>query len=178
MIYDFNTELKSSLGSRQQFDIDLLKKVIPNCISVEKTDAETDKKGIDYIAHLSGGATINIDAKARRKGAVAAGEEPPLALEVWSVCPSGVNKGKVGWTLQTEANVDMILYTFDKDDCDSFYLIPFQHLRMAFRRNYRKWKSEYGLRRQNNYRYMSEAMFVPASVVINAVRDCMEGKVK
>lgn len=152
-------------------------KAIPNCISVKKTDTDLDKSGIDYIATLDGGAQINIDAKARRKGAVVSGQEPVLALELWSRCPTDQKKGKVGWTVSRETNVDMILYTFDPDDWPSFYLIPFQFLRMAFRNNYSEWKKIWTPRKQKNNGYESQAMFVPASVVIKAVATEMTGSV-
>lgn len=80
MMSDFIKDLEYSLGERQRVDCELLQRVIPNCIGVEKTNAELDKRGIDYIAKLDGGATINIDAKARRKGAVKQGDEPRLPL--------------------------------------------------------------------------------------------------
>lgn len=171
MICDFNRDLEYSLGERQRVDCDMIQQAIPNCVSVEKTNTEQDKRGIDYVATLDGGATINIDAKARRKGAVKQGHEPYLALELWSVCPDKKNriKGKKGWTCSRETDVDLILYTFDREDCDKFYLVPFQHLRMAFQRNYKTWAQEYPPRKQDNRTWKSEAMFVPASVVLRAV---------
>ena len=166
------------MGERQKFDIDLLKQAIPNCVQVIKTDEATDKSGVDYIATLDGGAEIRIDGKARRKGAVKKGCEPPLALEIWSVCPENGKSGKPGWTCSRSTNVDMILYTFDHDDCENFYLIPFQHLRMAFQRNYRAWSEIWEPRYQNNGSYRSKAMFVPANLVIDAVTEQMTGVIK
>lgn len=166
------------MGERQRFDIDLLKKAIPNCVKVVKTDADTAFIGVDYIATLDGGAEIRIDGKARRKGAVVNGCEPPLALELWSVCPENGNGGKPGWTCSRSTSVDMILYTFDPDECEKFYLIPFQHLRMAFQRNYRSWRETWRPRKQNNGAYRSEAMFVPANIVLDAVKDQMTGVIK
>ena len=177
MMSDFIKDLEYSLGERQRVDCELLQRVIPNCIGVEKTNAELDKRGIDYIAKLDGGATINIDAKARRKGAVKQGDEPRLALELWSVCPDRKNgkEGKVGWTCSRETDVDMILYTFDKEECDKFYLVPFQHLRMAFQSKYPTWKQKYPARIQHNKTWCSKAMFVPASEVISAITEQMAG---
>lgn len=175
---DFNTDLAYSLGERKRVDESLIKQAIPNCISVEKTNANLDRKGIDYIATLDGGAEIYIDAKARRKGAVKNGQEPPLALELWSVCPDEENniKGKVGWTCSRKTDVDMILYTFDSEEWDKFYLVPFQHLRMAFQKNYSKWKDIWKPRFQDNGAWKSKAMFVPASVVLSAIADEMTGE--
>lgn len=173
MTCEFYKDLEYSMGNRQKMDEELIKNAIPNCASVIKTDVEADKSGIDYYAVLDGGAIINIDAKTRRKGAVRNGEEPYLALETWSVCPSNGNKGKVGWTCSRSTDVDMILYTFDPSEWNKFYLVPFQLLRMAFRSRYYEWREKWKPRRQDNGSYQSEAMFVPASVVLRAVAEQM-----
>lgn len=175
MMCDFIKDLQYSMGERQRIDCELIQRAIPNCISVEKTDTELDKRGIDYIATLDGGAIISIDAKARRKGAVKQGQEPRLALELWSVCPENGRRGKSGWTCSRSSEVDMVLYTFDREEWDKFYLIPFQHLRIAFQRNYRAWAEDYPPRKQNNRTWKSEAMFVPATIVLDAVVKQMTG---
>jgi len=175
---DFNADFQFSLGERQRVDLEILASVIPNCEEVFKTTPEMDRKGIDYVAVLDGGAVINIDAKARRKGAVRPGSEPNLALETWSVCPRENQKGKPGWTCSRTSDVDLILYTFDRSDTDKFYLIPFQHLRIAFQRNFKAWREKYPLYRQQNTTWDSEAMFVPASVVLKAVAEQMAWRCK
>ena len=172
--HDFRQKLAFSLGERERFDISHISKAISKCKEVKKTDAELDRAGVDYIATLEDGARIGIDAKAREKGASRYWKhgEPELALEIWSVC--GIKKG---WTLSTRSNVDMILYTFDKADCNKFYLLPFQQLRMAFERNGKQWCEKYSRKKQqsNKGAWQSEAVFVPASVVIKAVSDTFTG---
>lgn len=172
---DFNKDLEFSLGERERIDCDIIKKCILNCVNVIKTDKYLDKKGIDYVATLDGGAKVNIDAKARRKGAVKYGCEPPLALEIWSVMPNNSSKGKPGWTCNRETNVDMILYTFDKSECDKFYLIPYQSLRIAFQKHCKDWMRIYKPRIQHNAGWNSMAIFVPANIVLQAVCESMEG---
>lgn len=174
--HDFTQKLEFSLGEREKFDIETLKNAIAACMSVEKTDTTMDKQGVDYIATLKGGAKIGIDAKAREKGASKFWRrgEAELALEIWSVCPTE-KPGKVGWTLSDRSNVDMILYTFDKSDWNKFYLLPFQHLRMAFNRQGRDWCGKYLRKKQHSNGWTSEAVFVPASVVIKAIADEMTG---
>lgn len=171
MKWDFNQKLEFSFGRREQIDLETIKDVISSCISVEKTDVETDKTGIDYIATLKDGAKIGIDAKAREKGASRYWKygEAELALEIWSVCPTKTAKGKKGWTLSEKSNVDYILYTFDCNDWDKFYLLPFQLLRNAFNKNGVKWCKKYKRKKQYSDCWQSEAVFVPASVVISAV---------
>lgn len=171
MMYDFKKDLAFSLGENKTFDETLIQKAIPNCVSVRKTNIELDKKGIDYIATLDGGAEINIDAKRRRKGAIRNGE-PVLAIETWSAFPN-----KVGWTYSRSTPVDMVLYLFDPEEWQRFYLIPFQHLRMASISHYYEWKERYKEKEQQNDGWLSKAMFVPASVVLSAVADEMTGAI-
>lgn len=174
---DFTEKLEYSLGEAQKFDASLLMKHIPRCVSVEKTNIEMDKKGVDYIARLAGGAEIYIDAKTRTKGQSKywkSGKDgmkiPELALEVWSV----VGK-KAGWTINEDSPVDYILYTFHESDCRSYYFLPFQLLRQSFRKNFQDWKKKYGVKVQINNGWKSTAIFVPAPVVVNAITAEMHG---
>ena len=177
MIHSFTDKLEYSMGEREKFDIQLLRQAICGCVGIKKTDTETDKTGIDYIATLRGGAQVFIDAKTREPGARRYWrDEPELALEKWSVVPTPQNHGKTGWTLSEESPVDMILYTFDKSDCDRFFILPFQHLRMAFVHNVKAWERMYPWKQQRSGSWRSEAMFVPASVVLDAVMREMTGK--
>ena len=169
MMTSFAADLAFSMGEREKVDCEMIRMAIPNCEIVYKTDKKTDKLGIDYIAVLRDGATINIDAKRRRKGVRMIDGYPELALEIWSVVPDEDNQGKVGWTRSLSTNVDMILYVFDKSDWDKFYIVPFQHLRMAFEHNMLKWEKMYGVRVQENATWYSSCMFVPANVVLRAV---------
>lgn len=170
MTYGFDDCLKYSRGDSETNDLTILKNKIIGCLSVEKTSIEIDKKGIDYIATLRNGATVKIDAKTRKKGCKAQWKtnEPELALEIWSV----IGK-KTGWTLDEKKEVDLILYTFNKTDTLNFYILPFQQLRIAFSRNCNEWKTDYKPRKQNSCRkgntWVSECMFVPAKVVIEAI---------
>jgi hypothetical protein len=69
----------------------------------------------------------------------------------------------------------MILYTFDRSEWDKYYLVPYQHLRMAFQCNYKTWAQKYPPRKQDNGAWKSEAMFVPVSVVLDAITAQMTG---
>ena len=176
-MHDFNQKLQFSLGEREKFDIGLLKEAICGCVSVEKTDVEMDRGGVDYVAVLRKGARILIDAKARERGASRYWKdgEPELALEKWSVVKNGWQEGVAGWTPKESNPADMILYTFDPADTKMFYLLPFQHLRMAFVHNMKHWQERYQTKRQDSGNWQSEAVFVPASVVIDAVTKEMYG---
>lgn len=186
MIWNFEERLDFSNGKRGERDAEIIRNAILNCVDVRKTDKETDKKGVDYIATLSDGAEIGIDVKARGKGYSKYwknGHED-LMLEIWSVCPDENNKGKVGWTLSKKTNVDFILFTFDETDSNKYYLLPYQLLRMAFQTNGRKWIEKYGRKqststtKKSNRVWHSQAVFVPAEEVIKAMAQEMTGKTK
>ena len=165
-------KLDFSMGENLKQDMSILKRAITGCVEIRKTDETIDKTGIDYIATLRGGATINIDAKRREKGCSRYWQngQPEIALEIYSVVPSEDNKGKTGWTLNEKSDVDLILYTFDKGDCDASYLIPFQHLRLAFIRNYIEWVTRFGVKTQKSEYWQSSAVFVPVNDVLDAIR--------
>lgn len=175
--YSFDERLAFSRGKRELTDIETLKTMIPGCITITKTDVKTDKLGIDYIATLRRGAEILIDAKARDKGASRFWKgEPDLALEKWSVIPDKGITGKVGWTLCEKKQTDMILFTFDPSDTQDVFLMSFQLLRIAFVRNITAWYSRFNHAPQNSFGWRSECVFVPVSVVFNAIMEIQHGK--
>jgi len=181
-VHSFSQKFEFSLGSQQLLDVAILKNCISDCVSVIKTEEVLDRSGIDYVAHLSGGALINIDAKTREPGASKYWRynEPELALETWSVVPDRTHSGKCGWTLNTASQVDYILYTYDRADTDKFYLLPFQFLRTVFARNEEAWSKKYMRKRQESKEYKgwySEAIFVPASIVISKINEVMTGNI-
>lgn len=184
--YLFQERLDFSLGRRKENDLSIIRRMVIGCVDVQKTTVAQDRTGVDYIATLRGGASIRIDAKARetRPGGIRKhwrqGEE--IALEIWSVIPTPTIKGKAGWTLTESKEVDLILFTFDPCDSERVFLLPFQQLRMAFRRNLLLWKQRgYRVATQTtptrHGKYQSECIFVPASVVIDAIANEMAHEV-
>ena len=175
---NFDKCFEYSLGSRERFDISLLRQVIPNCKTVEKTQSDTDRQGVDYIAYLKDGSKVTIDAKTRQPGAKRWWQhgEPELALEQYSVKETK----KVGWLFKRSTiHPDYILYTFDKADTPKYYLIPFMLLRKAAFIKWQEWARKYLIKPQPNEThggYTSTAIFVPASVLIAAVAEQMAGE--
>jgi len=170
-VYNFEDMYKISMGKRGQSDIDTIKSIL-SCSNVQKTNTDIDLQGVDYIATLRNGAKINIDAKTRTKGCSRYWKNnmPELALEKWSI----VNK-KTGWTLSESSPVDYILFTFyDVKEC---YLLPFQLLRVAFRRNIKSWYKSYKVDIQKSTSggnsWQSECVFVPVNVVIDEINKLM-----
>lgn len=175
-VNDWKQKFEFSRGANEAQDLEIIKSSIIGCVNVEKSSADMDKMGIDYVATLRNGALIYIDAKRREAGASRYWKhnEPEFALETWSVMRSDKHDGKAGWTLSESSNVDMILYAFDNQDWDKCYLLPFQFLRMAFRKNFHEWTKKYHKKTQANNGWTSEAVFVPASVVLKAISEQME----
>ena len=181
--YEFTERLAFSRGNCEITDIEILKNEILGCVSVEKTDEETDKTGIDYIATLRGGYKVKIDAKTRTEGCSEFWRNgPELALEIWSVIKDKRNAAKTGWTLDEKKDVDLILFTFDKKDSLNFYILPFQQLRIAFRRNFKKWDLKYKKDRQKSIdknsgnQWRSECIFIPVDIVLQAINSEMVHK--
>lgn len=171
----FAADLRWSRGRIEQRDMDTLRALFgPSCVSVEKTAIDEDRAGVDYVVTLRRGATVHVDAKARKPGASRYWRygEPDLQLESYSVLPMpDLPKGKPGWVLDESRNVDLFLFTYDADDTTDVYVIPSQLLRMAFRRNYNAWRREYDVFVQSSGSWRSECFFVPKSIVAAAVSD-------
>lgn len=177
MVYNFNDKLAYSQGYRLKTDTQTIANMIPGCSMVNVASLEQDKKGVDYVATLNQGATILIDAKTREPGCSRYWQNgPEIALEVWSVRPGGQHPKKPGWTLSTTSNVDYVMFTFDKTDSDQVFMYPFQLLRSAFLKNGRQWHKTYKVGIQNSGSWQSECIFVPESVVFDAMRQQMLGK--
>ncbi len=181
--HDFGEMLDFSRGVREQTDVATLLNMIPGAVEVKKTDEDKDRKGIDYIVTLRGGAEINIDGKARQPGTSQWWRNgPELALEKWSVLPGGKyqipkERAKTGWTLNEASDSDMILFTFDESDTDECYLVGFQHLRKAFRVHITDWYAQYKVDTQDSKAWQSECVFVPAEEVLKAIKTVSYGTV-
>lgn len=181
MTYDFEERLMFSQGAKQNTDIETIKKLLDGCAEVVPAPIHLDKIGVDYIAELRRGAKVFIDAKTRSSGCSRywADKEPELAIEIWSCMPGGKfdtkpERAKTGWTLDEAKITDMILYTFDKKDCNTAFLLPFQPLRIAARRNVKDWLGKYKRDIQTSNKWQSLAVFVPAREVIKAITETFQ----
>jgi hypothetical protein len=189
VIHNFNEKLAFSQGQRQVCDVDTIRVMLPGCVSIVKTTPDVDRTGIDYVATLRSGAAVNIDAKNRDRGcskfwdAEPTGAKiPELSLEIYSVLPGGkyktpTERKKCGWTLNEASLVDLILFQFAPEDCDSAYLIGFQPLRMAMVHNYREWCQKFmNPRDQDSGWWESRCLFVPVMEVLYAITQVCELK--
>jgi len=175
--YDMFERLAFSRGRRQETDTETIKDMIDGCVFVSVAPTEMDRQGIDYVAVLRGGAEVFIDAKARDRGCSRYWQDgPELALEDWSVLPENGQPGKVGWALDESKRTHLVLFTFDPSDTDQCFLISFQLLRVAFRRNYNQWRNAYKNDTQTSNGWHSHCVFVPVGEVFDAIRQVSCGQ--
>lgn len=185
--YAFHERLAFSTAHREGRSYEqLIRDMLPGIVSVEKTNVTVDKTGIDYIARLRGGAPVNIDLKTRDKGCSSywmwgVNKLPPskvrqeeIALEIWSVKPENGRRGKVGWTLDEAKLTHYTLHVYDGSDSQRVFLLPFQLLRKAFRTNVRAWQNTYRIESQSSGGWHSECIFVPVSIVQDAIQIASE----
>jgi len=177
---NFGEDLHWSQGQVRDTCEATIRDMLTGCVKIEKTDTETDKSGIDYYATLRRGARVGIDHKARRAGCSKFWKDghDELALETWSVCPSDeCPKGKAGWTLDESKQTDYTLHTFDPADSVNCYLIPFQLLRVSFRKHGRTWCEHFRVEKQCSGGWYSECVFVPIWCVFEAITEAMESRI-
>jgi hypothetical protein len=173
-VYDFQERLAFSIAGRTEGVSAIIKQILAGCVSVEKSEVADDRNGIDYWAGLRRGAKVGIDLKTREAGCSRFWRDgPELALEIWSVTPEGSRPGKAGWTLDEAKQTDYTLHLFDPADSPIVYLLPFQLLRTAFRRNLIEWRKWFDEKAQDSGGWRSLALFVPAHIVTASVMDEM-----
>lgn len=175
MIHEFQKYKSWSQGQRRADDLTTILAMIDGCVKVETSTIDLDRSGIDYVATLRRGARIYIDAKNRQKGCSRYWKgEPDLSLEIWSVMPAGKYnmpnyRAVTGWTLCERKDVDLILFKYDPSDCTKVFLVSYQLLRMAFRRNLEHWREVYHGDIQDSGKWQSQCVFVPVSAVFKAI---------
>jgi len=178
-------KLAWSRGIARDTDAETIRSMIPGCVSVEQATVELDRKGIDFIATLRRGATINVDIKARAAGVSrywraaplygVVAPEPELTIEIWSMMPHNGRPGKAGWTLDESKLTDYVLYLFDATDTHEAFLLPFQLLRMATVRNLDAWRAASPPRHcetnggPDNGGWRTQSIFIQAWAVIESV---------
>ena len=185
MTYDFQERLAFSQGARCASDAETIKALLDGCDTVTENVTVGNDNGIDYIAKLRKGAVVYIDAKTREKGCSKywRGGSPELAIETWSVMPGGKfntpkTQARAGWTIDESKPTDMILYTFDQSDCSTAFLLPFQSLRMAARRMLKDWMCKFKTDIQTSGGWQSQAVFVPADVVIDSIQSTFSATIR
>jgi hypothetical protein len=178
--FSFAAKLEFSHGTHCGSDETTIQHLLAGCATVRTAVRSEERRGIDYVATLRRGAQVNVDKKARERGCHRWWRNgPDLALEVWSVVPpkwrqfgDSTAGGVTGWTLNEAKDTDLVLFTYDPDDTSVCFLLPFQPLRLAFRRFLPTWWEVYRHATQHTQEgdYHSMCLFVPAHVVLDALR--------
>jgi len=175
----FQDDFALSTGESEVEDIRLIT-YLTGCVRCVKTPVQIDLTGIDYTATLADGAEIHVDVKTRRAGCSRfwRGFEPEIPIETWSVCESDTSRDKIGWTLDEKTNVDWILFRWHPDDTKQYFVVPFQHLRLAFKKHRTFWIHEFGPVKpqwttKNGARWKSEVFFIPWSTAHRGINEVM-----
>jgi hypothetical protein len=65
------------------------------------------------------------------------------------------------------------MHVFHETDSNKIFLLPFQLLRKSFVNNFGIWNKRYKKAKQDSGGWQSECLFVPARVVVDAIRQAM-----
>lgn len=133
------------------------------------TDLIKQAQGFDYVVRWCG-VSLSVDVKRRAKGASSFWRNgPELALETIS----NVETGKPGWAVDKGKRNNFVLFVFDPADTAESFMVSTNRLRKAVNQHLQAWREIYFVGRQasrssSGSTWASEAIFVPASVVMEA----------
>lgn len=125
-----------------------------------RADGWAQRGGIDRVLTLASGKTLLVDEKVRQK------DYGDVLLEYWS----DEGRRTLGWVAKDLA-CDFIAYALlPTAKC---YLLPFQQLRYAWKKNGREWVSKYQRIEADNGTYKTISVGIPVDVLFGALRDAM-----
>lgn len=171
-VYSFDKKLIASKGVIESCDVgEILRLRLPGCVKAVPTSSEVDRTGVDWLATLSSGRVVGVDVKIREKDCMRFGSDD-VALETWSVVGS-----HVGWTRDEAKVCEWVLWVWK--DTGRFFLVPFLPLCSVFGQHWESWGSTYKRRTQRTTRdyrsWESECVFVPRTVIVDAISDWYGG---
>ena len=163
-VHDFQKSLERS---HQYADapwwLEVYREAFPNLASAVcvRDDGWAQRGGIDRILTLTSGKTLSVDEKVRDE------DWPDILLEYWS------NEGRKvpGWVAKDLA-CDFIAYAFVPSQ--TCYLLPFQTLRAAWRKNHKVWVKRHKRIEAENPGYVTVSVAVPIPVLMSALSDAMK----
>lgn len=141
---------------------------VQGAVNVIGANQRDDLTGVDYWVIMSSGTRFGVDCKVRAEDWATRGADD-LALETWSM----IEQSRVGWTRDDKKKTDYVLWLWR--DTGRWCLLPFVPLRTVFSRNWQRWATVYGVKRQANKNYTSECIFVPRRIVWRAIYDLYGG---
>lgn len=164
MLHDFRQSLSKSLAAADDPIWERIYRLaFHNFASMVcvRDDGWAQRGGIDRVVVLGSGKTILVDEKVRPTK-----DYGDILLEYWSA----EEHKTVGWVAKDLA-CDYIAYAvIPAQKC---YLIPFQQLRNAWKRNGRAWVSKYPRIEAKNKSYTTVSVGVPVDVLFDAIRNSM-----
>lgn len=172
--YSFEKKLIASKGLIESCDVlEILRLRLPGCVDAVSTSTEIDRTGVDWLATLLSGRVVGVDVKTRDKDYLRFGHDD-VALETWSVIGS-----RVGWTRDESKVCEWVLWVWK--DTGRFFLVPFLPLCCVFAQRWEDWSEIYKKAIQRTpstskfKSYQSECVFVPRSVIVDAIADWYGG---
>ena len=163
-VHDFQESLaKSHAQADAPWWIEVYRLAFPDLASAVcvRNDGWAQRGGIDRVLTLHCGKTLLVDEKVRDK------DWPDILLEYWSDYEHRVR----GWVAKDLA-CDFIANAFVPSQ--TCYLLPFQTLRRAWRKNHRVWVADYKRIEAQNKGYVTVSVAVPIDVLMAALGDAMK----
>jgi len=169
-IHDFAESLALSQAQADaSWWIEIYRSAFPDLASAVnvRNDGWAQRGGIDRVLTLESGKTLTVDEKVRAE------DWPDILLEVWS----NRERRVPGWAAKDLA-CDYIAYAFIPSA--TCYLLPFQTLRAAYRKNGRTWWACAKIREKGfrvveaaNRDYTTVSIAVPTDKILAALSDAM-----
>jgi hypothetical protein len=150
-VNDFRKDLAfSENASNESFWQDIYEVAFPSmvCAVACSGDTASQRLGIDRLVHLSSGRTLRIDEKVRRV----------VYEDILIEYLSNDVTGAPGW-IEKELQIDYLAYAFLPTE--TVYLLPWDLLRRAWRRNKNNWLNKYKTIRAQNPGYVTLSVAVP-----------------
>lgn len=133
-----------------------------------RADMKAQRLGVDRVVVTKSEKRLRVDEKVRRT------VWPDILLEYWSKEPTSDNRGVLGWVAK-DLHTDFIAYAFVPSQ--TCYLLPFQTLRVAWKRNGRKWVDRHKIVRAQNvdkatgHEWTTTSVAVPVEELLNSLAD-------
>ena len=120
-------------------------------------DGWAQRAGIDRILILNSGKTLYIDEKVRESS------YNDILLEYWSSIESKIP----GWIAKDLAT-DFIAYVFKPTK--KCYMLPFQLLRLSWKKNHREWVKNHRIVEAKNKNYTTVSVCVPIEILLESIK--------
>ena len=175
--FNFGAQLAMSDSLPAQNSIDaFIRENFSGVSEIKRASTADDKKGTDYWITLKSGKKYSVDVKIREEDFSRIDKtQDDLALELWSVLYV-----KPGWTRDENKATDFVLWYWI--DTGRTCMVSFPFLCAAFKQNMGIWIGKYTdsvfeqvTVNPDQSEYVSQCIFVPRLVVLQAINDKFGG---